>query len=176
MVVFKSPGFSSHGRLDTAIHFKPASRHLYLPWSSYHPRHTFSGIVVGELIRAAQLCSRPSDFVLFRLRLLAWLILRGYPLAFLLKWSARVSWSKRLVYGTHTRDNNNDNNNNSNNNKRKAQQPLVLTLPFDPATSRLRWRDMLSASWQLLPPALKRLPWLVSWLIGRRLGAIFSLR
>jgi hypothetical protein len=169
LVVFKSPGFSSHGRLDTAIHFKPASRHLYLPWSSYHPRHTFSGIVVGELIRAAQLCSRPSDFVLFRLRLIAWLLLRGYPMEFLLKWAARVLWSKRLVYGTRTRNDNNEN-------KRKAQQPLVLTLPFDPATSRLRWRDILSASWQILPPALKRLPWLVSWLIGRRLGAIFNLR
>ncbi|MHB1939112.1 MAG: hypothetical protein ACYCOR_21460 [Acidobacteriaceae bacterium] len=156
LCVFKAPGFESHGVLSTAIHFKSVSRHMYLPFNSHHPRHCFSGLVVGELIRAAQLCSRPSDFIDAQQRLFAWLSLRGYPAWFLRKWFARVSWAKRSVYGTQA----------------KANAPLVCTMPYTPSTRRLRWQHLLAQSWSLLTFAPSR-P-VVAWTIPRRLGAIFS--
>lgn len=158
--VFKPPGFSLHGTLATTIHFKPVSRHLYLPFTSFHPRHCFSGLVVGELIRAAQLCSQPYDFVQFRAQLFHWLSLRGYPAWFLAKWFARVNWSKRSEYGKS---------------KAHTTQPLVLKVPYAPNTALMPWRRLLDASWSLLAPALGPPP-TVSWTIpGQKLGAIFNM-
>jgi hypothetical protein len=161
LLVYKAPGFASHGRLDTAIHFKPVSRHLYLPFSSYHPRHTFSGIVVGELIRAAKLCSQPSTFVSFRDQLHGWLRLRGYPPWFLAKWFGRVQWSKRAEYGVKSRH--------------RGPPPLTFNVPYDTATSRLLWRDLITQSWQLIKSApCFSSPPIISWSVARRMGAIWA--
>jgi hypothetical protein len=156
MTVFKPPGFEVHGKLATALFFKPASRHMFLPFHSAHPRHVFSGLVVGELIRATQRNTRFTDFAAQCKRLFAWLLLRGYPEWFLVKWFGRVSWANRTQYGQ----------------QQQRQQPLVFSVPYTPSTSKLNWQRLLTAEWGLIPIAPS--PPTIAWTVERKLGALYS--
>jgi len=67
-------------RLETVLHQKPLNRFLYIPYHSYHPPGMVRGLVRGELIRFARVCSREADFVVRREAFLKHLHARGYPL------------------------------------------------------------------------------------------------
>lgn len=49
--IFKGPRFQTSNIVDVEIYTKPISKFLYLHATSSHPKHVFSGIVKGELIR-----------------------------------------------------------------------------------------------------------------------------
>ena len=162
--IAKEPGFSASGRIFTAIHEKAVSRFLYLPFRSFHPTHCFSGLVVGELTRAARLCSRPQDFIAFRLRLFDRLRARGYLSDFLIHWMSTVQWSTRdrfkAAKPAHTHN-----------------APLVFKIPWNPATAHVPWRKLLTAHWSLLCDSPSSLafssPPTTCWTLGKRLGNFF---
>ena len=54
--------FKDEGMIHTREHRKSTSVNKYLCGTSAHPRHTFPGIVKGQLNRLRRLCSRDSDF------------------------------------------------------------------------------------------------------------------
>ena len=69
--VFKGGRFRHHGILDTKVYFKPTDTHQLLDKRSFHPKHTFDGIVQSQLIRYLRICNNLDDFhdacsILFR--------------------------------------------------------------------------------------------------------------
>lgn len=81
--VYKGPNFEHHQVLDTKVFFKVTDTHVLLHKSSFHPRHTFRGLVKSQLIRFRRICSGDGDFwdavrILYRA-----LTKRGYSTSFL---------------------------------------------------------------------------------------------
>jgi len=48
--------------LDTKVHFKPTNTHRLLDKHSFHPQHTFKGIVKGQIYRFYRLCTHKKHF------------------------------------------------------------------------------------------------------------------
>ena len=61
VTVFKNTSCTA---LKTKIHFKVTNTHRLLHKHSFHPLHTFKGIVRGQLSRFYRLCSDQEDFLL----------------------------------------------------------------------------------------------------------------
>ena len=80
---FKGPNFANTHRLDTKVFFKGTDTHALLHGTSYHPRHTFKGLVKSQLIRFRRICSRDEDFHEATGLLFAVLRTRGYTLTLL---------------------------------------------------------------------------------------------
>lgn len=76
--VYKGPDFMSTGRLDFKMFFKETDTHALLHHQSYHPRHTFRGIVLSQLLRFKRICSREEDFQDAKRTLFRALRARGY--------------------------------------------------------------------------------------------------
>ena len=83
VTTFKGPDFDATGQLDTKVFFKPTDSHALLHYTSFHPKHTFRGIVKSQLIRYKQICSRPEDCIVATRTLFRALKNRGYPRSFL---------------------------------------------------------------------------------------------
>ena len=60
--VFKGPEFYETRELDVKVFFKKTDTHALLHGDSFHPKHTFRGIVKSQLIRFKRICTRPEDF------------------------------------------------------------------------------------------------------------------
>lgn len=82
-ITFKGSHFQETGILETKVFFKTTDTHALLHRKSFHPKHTFKGIVKSQLLRFSRICSREEDFweatqILFRA-----LRERGYSRSFL---------------------------------------------------------------------------------------------
>lgn len=55
--VFKGPNFGKTSKLDIKVFFKNTDTHALLHKNSFHPRHTFRGIVKSQLLRFYRICS-----------------------------------------------------------------------------------------------------------------------
>nr|XP_049605251.1 uncharacterized protein LOC125985971 isoform X1 [Syngnathus scovelli]XP_049605252.1 uncharacterized protein LOC125985971 isoform X1 [Syngnathus scovelli]XP_049605253.1 uncharacterized protein LOC125985971 isoform X1 [Syngnathus scovelli]XP_049605254.1 uncharacterized protein LOC125985971 isoform X1 [Syngnathus scovelli]XP_049605255.1 uncharacterized protein LOC125985971 isoform X1 [Syngnathus scovelli]XP_049617684.1 uncharacterized protein LOC125992623 [Syngnathus scovelli]XP_049617685.1 u len=80
---YKGPEFHTTGGLDVRVFFKSTDTHALLHKKSFHPRHTFGGLVYSQLLRFGRICTRTEDReeatkVLFRS-----LQQRGYSRSFL---------------------------------------------------------------------------------------------
>ena len=62
VTVFKGNRFQNHGILDTRVHFKATDTHELLDRHSFHPKHTFSGIIKSQLLRFMRICNNLEDF------------------------------------------------------------------------------------------------------------------
>lgn len=83
VTIYKGPSLSENGHFDTKVYFKPTDTHQLLHKKSFHPRHTFRGIIKSQIIRFNKICSQRYDLdktcsVLFRA-----LKQRGYSARFL---------------------------------------------------------------------------------------------
>ena len=81
--VYKGPQFCSTSTFDVKVFFKKTDTHALLYRRSFHPRHTFGGLVKSQILRFHRICTRKSDFstavrILFRA-----LRSRGYSRSFL---------------------------------------------------------------------------------------------
>ena len=56
--IFKGPSFLEKGQFDTKVYFKPTDTHQLLHKSSFHPSHTFKGILKSQIIRFNKICSQ----------------------------------------------------------------------------------------------------------------------
>ena len=75
---FKGPQFMTSLMLDVNVFFKPTDTHALLHASSFHPRHTFAGLLKPQLLRFERICSRTADFWEAVKILFDALALRGY--------------------------------------------------------------------------------------------------
>ena len=60
--ISKGERFNSNGQLDSKVYFKPTYTHQLLYIDSFHPKHTFSGILKSQLLRFHRICNNKSDF------------------------------------------------------------------------------------------------------------------
>lgn len=85
ITTYKGPQFNTTGILDTKVYFKPTDTHALLHKNSYHPKHTYEGIVKSQLLRFHRICNRKEDFEEATKTLFAALTSRGYSRSFLRK-------------------------------------------------------------------------------------------
>lgn len=62
VTVFKGPLLQEKGIFDSKVYFKPTDTHQLLHKSSFHPKHTFKGILKSQIMRFYRICSQKSDF------------------------------------------------------------------------------------------------------------------
>uniref|UniRef100_A0A1A8V751 Reverse transcriptase domain-containing protein n=1 Tax=Nothobranchius furzeri TaxID=105023 RepID=A0A1A8V751_NOTFU len=82
---FKGKDFSSSYTLDVKDFFKPTDTHALLHKTSFHPKHTFAGIIKSQLLRFHRICTQQSDFQEAKKILFSTLSTRGYCRTFLRK-------------------------------------------------------------------------------------------
>lgn len=82
---FKGPDFLNKFKLDTKVFFKETDTHALLFKTSFHPKHTFAGLVKSQLLRFHRICTRAEDFKLATKVLFSVLTTRGYCRSFLRK-------------------------------------------------------------------------------------------
>lgn len=80
---FKGPNFTQHNRLDVKVYFKDTDTHALLHKSSFHPKHTFAGLIKSQLLRFHRICSQTEDFMSATKVLFSALASRGYTRTFL---------------------------------------------------------------------------------------------
>ncbi len=85
VTVFKGPGFQQNEILDTKVYFKPTDTHELLHKSSYHPAHTFKGIVKSQIMRFKRNCTNMEDFHMACNTLFSVIRTRGYSYSWLRK-------------------------------------------------------------------------------------------
>lgn len=81
--VYKGPEFGNSHKLDIRVHFKVTDTHALLYATSFHPKHTFRGIVKSQLLRFKRICTRDEDFIRTVRVLFKALTQRGYSRSFL---------------------------------------------------------------------------------------------
>lgn len=91
--VFKGPEFESTGKLDVKVFFKETDSHALLHKSSFHPKHTFRGILRSQLLRFRRICTRSTNRREATRILFKALRNRGYSRSFLRN-TAKLSHSK----------------------------------------------------------------------------------
>lgn len=62
IIIFKGPDLAKAHILDTKVYFKPTDTHALLHKTSYHPKHTYAGLITSHLLRFHRICSRQEDF------------------------------------------------------------------------------------------------------------------
>ena len=62
VTIFKGPSLLEKGIFDTKVYFKPTDTHQLLHKASFHPKHTFRGILKSQIMRFYRICSQTSDF------------------------------------------------------------------------------------------------------------------
>lgn len=82
-VTFKGDDFQTSGQLQTRVFFKDTDTHALLHKTSFHPKHTFRGIIKSQLYRFDRISSQPEDFRKATQILFKKLRKRGYSRSFL---------------------------------------------------------------------------------------------
>ena len=82
---------------------KPGNAYAYIPFTSFHARHTFRGWVLAELMRLLTHSSTPEIWKEEGRVFYHHLTSRGYPRWFLIKVFSEVSWSRRAEILTRMR-------------------------------------------------------------------------
>lgn len=77
-------------RLATKVFFKETDRHALLHKSSYHPKHTYRGLIKSQLIRFHRICTYPHNVDKATRILFTALRRRGYLQRFLREIKAEV--------------------------------------------------------------------------------------
>lgn len=95
ITVYKGPRFLKDNRVDVKPHFKATNRFQYLHFNSSHPRHTFTGIVKGELTRILRASSDKETYTSNASKLLTKFRSRGYPTNLLTRIRREVSFNTR---------------------------------------------------------------------------------
>ena len=80
---YKGKQFDKTHKLDIKVFFKPTDTHALLFKTSYHPRHTFAGLVKSQLLRFHRICTQKTDFEEATRILFSALGKRGYSRSFL---------------------------------------------------------------------------------------------
>ena len=62
VTIYKGPLLGAQGIFDTKIYFKPTDTHQLLHKASFHPKHTFSGIIKSQIMRFYRTCTQNTDF------------------------------------------------------------------------------------------------------------------
>lgn len=81
--VYKGESFPRDQNLDIKVFFKETDTHSLLFKTSFHPTHTYKGLIKSQLIRFQRICTQDFDFMGAVKTLFAALKNRGYGRSFL---------------------------------------------------------------------------------------------
>ena len=81
--IYKGTNFDNNHTLDIKVYFKETDTHSLLFKTSFHPKHTFRGIIKSQLTRFKRICTQDQDFVEAVQILFKVLRKRGYARSFL---------------------------------------------------------------------------------------------
>lgn len=81
--VYKGDLFHETLRLDIKVYFKETDTHALLFKTSFHPQHTYRGLIKSQLIRFKRICTQGQDFLAAVKTLFDALRKRGYSRSFL---------------------------------------------------------------------------------------------
>lgn len=93
---FKGPEFAKTGTLDIRVFVKPTDTQTLLHRRSFHPTHTFKGILKSQILRFKRICTRESDCIEAERRLFLSLKKRGYSWSFMRRIKRDTFVKKRL--------------------------------------------------------------------------------
>ena len=82
-ITYKGTHFKDTGTLESRIYFKETDTHSLLYKTSYHPTHTYRGLVKSQLLRFHRICSDRDEFYKATKTLFSVLRTRGYSRSFL---------------------------------------------------------------------------------------------
>lgn len=82
---FKGQKFTTEHKLDIKVFFKETDTHALLHKSSFHPKHTFAGLIKSQLLRFHRICTQKEDFLMATRVLFRALSSRGYSRTILRK-------------------------------------------------------------------------------------------
>lgn len=60
--IYKGTAFHQNQTLDIKVYFKETDTHALLFKTSFHPKHTYKGLVKSQLIRFKRICTQDKDF------------------------------------------------------------------------------------------------------------------
>jgi len=118
--------------LQTKVYFKDTDTHQLLHHSSYHPKHTFMGILKSQVLRFKRLSSFKSDYDNACYILFSSLQQRGYV-------KSKLRKTKRDIWLNYRPRSNSTTNN---------TKILPIVIPFSPLATELvyAWKQLLTAS------------------------------
>lgn len=82
VTTYKGTDFAVTGKLDCKVFFKETDTHALLWKNSFHPKHTYRGLVYSQLLRFHRICTQNQDFVNATRILYRALKQRGYTYTF----------------------------------------------------------------------------------------------
>uniref|UniRef100_A0A0F8AB68 GIY-YIG domain-containing protein n=1 Tax=Larimichthys crocea TaxID=215358 RepID=A0A0F8AB68_LARCR len=79
---YKGINFQENNKLDIKVFFKETDTHALLHRTSYHPKHTYKGLLKSQLLRFHRICTHKRDFMTATKTLFKALAARGYARSF----------------------------------------------------------------------------------------------
>jgi hypothetical protein len=143
--------------LLTKVFFKPTDRHTLLARSSFHPPHTFKGILKSQFIRFKSLCFKRSDYVHACKTLILSLTNRGYKFKKMISLANHI-WHKYIPKTKSV-------------NSKFDDKRLFLTLKYNATNQKIS-----TLIKRKLNPYIKPVRIMTAWRAGKNLGAILRKR
>jgi hypothetical protein len=97
ITIFKGKRFKNNGLLDVKLHQKPINKFLFLPPSSYHPKHCMNGWISGYIKRIRLNCSEDIDYLHFKSKFFTHLRERGHTLSIIEQFQIVYNRAKLLL-------------------------------------------------------------------------------
>ncbi len=147
--IHKGIRFETESILDIAPYSRACHTRQYLHFHSCHPRHTFRGIVRGEVIRHLRNCSDVQAYERAIQLLFDSFMARAYPLKMLKIWTEDLPFSRReeFLYSTA---------------RRRTYNRLVwnasIHTPYHPGITRKEIKQALTTPDLPFVPTLQELP------------------
>lgn len=121
ILIFKGKNFLNGKGLDYKTHQKSMNLYLYTPFTSNHPSHMFSGIIIGEIKRYIRTNSDVENFIEIVNQFITRLKSRGYPPSFIAYHiKEKFGTSIRTAYNNYWSNLNTTDNNLTQNTSRKV--------------------------------------------------------
>ena len=95
LFIYKGDSFYSDGKLSISIHQKETNKFMYIPFRSFHQKHTIKNYVWGELKRYVRYNTEEKNFAKLRTRFFLRLRNRGFKKYLLKKLFQHVTYSQR---------------------------------------------------------------------------------
>ena len=95
LFIYKGKDFYENGKLSVSIHQKETNKFMYIPYRSYHQRHTIKNYVWGELKRYVRYNTEEKNFKKLRVRFFPRLRNRGVRKYTLTKLFSKVTYAQR---------------------------------------------------------------------------------
>jgi len=132
LVIFKGPRFQNSNHFDLKVHQKLFNKYLYLPPKSFHPRHTFLGMIKGELIRYVRICSSRPDFEQMKSLFAERLRSRGFSPRLIRSGLRQIHYEHRARYLYE-------------NSEKTSSRGLTLVVPHHPSVAFLNWKSLMNS-------------------------------